>query len=130
MTKLAWVVALALAAACSKTKPADQGPGSSTTTPPPPPPADAPIAIDAAAPDASEGSGATGKVESEFDKLSDEDKIKFMKTKVMPVMKPVFQKFDPKEYANFGCKTCHGKDPQKRKYEMPNPDIKPLDFAA
>jgi len=79
------------------------------------------------------GSGsdtATEEPKSEFDKLSHDDKIKFMKTKVMPVMKPIFQKFDPKEYANFGCKTCHGKDPQKSKYKMPNPDLKPLDFAA
>lgn len=53
-----------------------------------------------------------------------------MKTKVNPAMKAAFQKFDPKEYANFGCKTCHGKDPQKSKYKMPNPDLKPLDFAA
>jgi len=131
MTKFVWVVALALAAACSKTKPADQGAGSSTTTPPPPPPADAPPAIDASEGAGSgAGSDATTKVESEFDKLSHDDKIKFMKTKVMPVMKPVFQKFDAKEYATFGCKTCHGKDPQKRKYEMPNPDLKPLDFEA
>jgi hypothetical protein len=135
MTKFACVVALALAAACSKTKPADQGAGSSTTTPPPPA-ADAALAIDA-----SEGSGAgsdvgsaaigsAAAIESEFDKLSQDDKIKFMKTKVVPGMKPVFQKFDAKEYKTFGCKTCHGKDPQKRKYEMPNPDIKPLDFEA
>ena len=54
-----------------------------------------------------------------FDKLSRDDKIKFMKTKVMPTMKPVFQKFDAKEFGNFTCKTCHGKDPQKSKYEMP-----------
>ena len=53
-----------------------------------------------------------------------------MKTKVNPAMKAAFQKFDPKDYATFGCKTCHGKNPQKVKYEMPNPDLKPLDFAA
>lgn len=66
----------------------------------------------------------------EFDKLSHDEQVKFMKTKVNPPMKAAFQKFDPKDYANFGCKTCHGKDPQKSKYKMPNPDLKPLDFAA
>ena len=45
-------------------------------------------------------------------------------------MKPLFQKFDAKNFAKFTCKTCHGKDPQKSKYKMPNPDLKPLDFAA
>ena len=86
-----------------------------------------------------EGSGSAVAPESgssavaadfDFDKLSHEDKVKFMKQKVMPEMKPAFQKFDAKEYANFGCKTCHGKDPQKTKYKMPNPELKPLDFDA
>lgn len=66
----------------------------------------------------------------DFDKLSHDDKVKFMKTKVMPTMKPAFQKFDGKEYASFTCKTCHGKDPQKVKYEMPNPELPKLDFEA
>ena len=131
MTKFVYVVALALIAACSSGKPADQSKGSST---PPPAVADAAASVDAAAaPDAAmEGSGSAASTEgqSEFDKLSHDDKVKFMKTKVMPVMKPIFQKFDAKDYANFGCKTCHGKEPQKAKYKMPNPDLKPLDFAA
>jgi hypothetical protein len=162
MTKLVCLVAFALTAACSKSRPVDQGTGSSK----PAPTGSAVAVADAAdgsatgsaagsatgsaagsatgsgdqgsagsadqgsaAGSAAMGSGAAGE-ESEFDKLSHDDKVKFMKTKVMPVMKPVFQKFDPKEYANFGCKTCHGKDPQKSKYKMPNPDLKPLDFAA
>lgn len=84
------------------------------------------------------GSGAEGSAagsavaasDFDFSKLSQEDKIKFMKTKVMPAMKPAFQKVDPKEYANFNCKTCHGKDPQKVKYKMPNPELPALDFEA
>jgi hypothetical protein len=65
-----------------------------------------------------------------FEKLSHDDKVKFMKTKVMPAMKAAFQKFDPKEYANFTCKTCHGKDPQGSKHKMPTKDLPALDFAA
>jgi hypothetical protein len=83
--------------------------------------------------DSAAGSGAgsaTADAETEFDKLSHEDKVKFMKTKVMPPMKAAFQKFDPKEFANFTCKTCHGKDPQKSKHEMPNPELPKLDFEA
>jgi len=80
---------------------------------------------------AGSGSAAAGSgAETEFDKLSHDDKVKFMKTKVMPVMKAAFQKFDPKEFAKFTCKTCHGKDPTKSKYEMPTPDLPKLDFDA
>ncbi|HTL37315.1 MAG TPA: hypothetical protein VL326_29480 [Kofleriaceae bacterium] len=151
MTKLVCLVTLALAAGC-QSKPNEQGAGSSTKTPPAPTGsaqviADASEGSAAANPmgsaagsnagsdsgSAAQGSGsdaASAEPKSEFDKLSHDDKLKFMKTKVMPVMKPIFQKFDAKEYANFGCKTCHGKDPQKSKYKMPNPDLKPLDFAA
>ncbi len=80
------------------------------------------IAVDAAVAEAAN--------DVDFDKLSHDEQVKFMKTKVNPPMKAAFRKFDAKDYANFGCKTCHGKDPQKSKYKMPNPDLKPLDFAA
>lgn len=84
---------------------------------------------------AAEGSAAgSGSVvatsDFDFDKLSHDEQVKFMKTKVMPVMKPAFQKFDPKEYRSFTCKTCHGKDPKKVKYKMPNPELPALDFEA
>ena len=76
------------------------------------------------------GSGsATDAPVGDFDKLSQEDKVKVMKQKVMPAMRAAFQKFDPKEFSNFTCKTCHGKDPVKAKHEMPTPDLPKLDFA-
>lgn len=78
---------------------------------------------------AAAGSG-SGAAPVDFEKLSHDDKVKFMKTKVMPVMKPAFQKFDAKEFASFTCKTCHGKDPQKSKHEMPTPDLPKLDWDA
>jgi cytochrome c553 len=37
-----------------------------------------------------------------------EQKVAFMKTHVVPSMKPVFQAADATRYAEFGCKTCHG----------------------
>jgi hypothetical protein len=121
------VVLLCVAAACSKSKPQEAATGSASPAPTPTIVADAAIAdaavvvVDAADSDATE---------IEFDKLSHDEQMKFMKKKVNPPMKAAFQKFDPKDYAHFGCKTCHGKDPQKSKYKMPNPDLKPLDFAA
>ncbi|MBA2543923.1 MAG: hypothetical protein H0V17_30045 [Deltaproteobacteria bacterium] len=76
---------------------------------------------------AGSGSADTG---FNFDKLTHDQKMDFMKKQVVPKMKPMFQKFDAKEFANFGCKTCHGKDPAKTKYEMPSKDVPALDFAA
>lgn len=78
------------------------------------------------------GSGAGSAVASgwDFDKLTHEEQMDFMKKQVVPTMKPLFQKFDAKHYANFGCKTCHGKDPQKAKFKMPTPDLPKLDFEA
>src|SRR5690349_8290854 len=42
------------------------------------------------------------------DTMSDKEKGAFMKKKVMPAMSKVFKDHDAKEYAEFGCKTCHG----------------------
>ena len=83
---------------------------------------------------AGSGSGAEEADEAknpgfDFDKLTRDDKIKFMKEKVVPTMKPVFQKFDAKRYKDFGCKTCHGKNAKARKYKMPTPELPKLDFA-
>jgi hypothetical protein len=75
------------------------------------------------------GSG-SAVAKAKFDDLTHDQKMDFMKKQVVPTMKPMFVKFDPKEFANFGCKTCHGKDPAKAKYKMPSPDIDKLDFAA
>jgi len=81
--------------------------------------------------DAGSATGSGGDaVAFNFDKLTHDEKMDFMKKQVVPKMKPMFQKFDAKEFANFGCKTCHGKDPAKSKYEMPSKDVPALDFVA
>jgi hypothetical protein len=79
------------------------------------------------------GSGEAGEAHTggfDFDKLTHDEKMKFMKEKVVPPMKKAFQDFDAKKYAEFGCKTCHGKDPKKTKFKMPNPELPALDFKA
>ena len=143
------VLVLVLIVGCSKKEKAAPPP------PPPPPVADAATAItvdaaeagsdqgsagSAAGSDAGSGSAAAGSgagsgsavaaSDFDFEKLSKEEKVKFMKQKVMPTMKPLFQKFDAKEFANVTCKTCHGKDPQGTKYKMPSKDLPALDFDA
>lgn len=129
---------------CSKAK-------EKTPPPPPPPPAaDAAPIADAATEDAAGGSADTGSAGSaaagsgsgdagsgsavaadfDFDKLTKDEKVSFMKQKVMPHMKPLFQKFDAKDFAKFTCKTCHGKNPAGTKYKMPSKDLPALDFDA
>ncbi len=58
-----------------------------------------------------------------FDQLDQDQRAQFMKEKVVPAMKPVFQNHDPKAYADFGCKTCHGKEADKEHFDMPNADL-------
>ena len=56
----------------------------------------------------------------------DKARREFMKKVVMPKMKPIFQKFDPKKFKEFTCQTCHGEDAAELKYKMPTPGIHPL----
>jgi hypothetical protein len=79
---------------------------------------------------ADKGGTGSGSATWDFDKLTHEEQADYMKKQVVPTMKPLFQKFDAKHYANFGCKTCHGKDPKAAKFKMPTPDLPKLDFAA
>ena len=58
-----------------------------------------------------------------FDQLDQDQRAQFMKEKVVPGMKAVFQNHDPKMYADFGCQTCHGKEAEKGHFDMPNPDL-------
>ena len=58
-----------------------------------------------------------------WDKLTHEQQAKFMAKVVMPKFKPMFQQFDPKGFADFKCKTCHGKGAEDHTFKMPNPEI-------
>jgi hypothetical protein len=79
-----------------------------------------------------DGSGAgSGSADSfNWEAMTHEQRMDYMKKTVVPTMKPLFQQFDAKHYANFNCKTCHGKDPKGSKYKMPNGELPKLDFAA
>jgi hypothetical protein len=63
-----------------------------------------------------------------FDKLDHEQKVAFMKQKVVPEMKPLFQNHNAKDFAEFGCKTCHGEDVKDGHFDMPNPKLPKLNF--
>lgn len=63
-----------------------------------------------------------------FDQLDQDQRIEFMKQKVVPAMQPIFQNHDPKEFAEFGCKTCHGEQAAEGHFDMPNPGLPKLNF--
>lgn len=58
--------------------------------------------------------------------MSFKEKKSYMKTAVVPGMKPIFQGFDAKKFKSFTCVTCHGADGIERKYKMPSNDIHAL----
>ncbi len=99
------VVPSLLAAACGGATPAPTEPTAVTTTGAP-----ATSGTPAAASDQATAPAAWSK------DLSHDQQIAFMKAKVVPAMKPVFQTQDATHYAEFSCKTCHGpefKDPHE-----------------
>jgi len=69
-----------------------------------------------------------------FKDMNADQRVSFMKHTVLPTMKPIFQEFDAKAFADFTCKTCHGKGAEDGDFDMPNPDIaklpKPENFMA
>src|ERR1700733_6886304 len=76
------------------------------------------------------GSGAGSGSAFDFDKLDHKAQAQFMKDHVVQDMKVAFQGFDAKKFADFDCKTCHGKDAKAKHFEMPNPELPKLDFKA
>ncbi len=64
-----------------------------------------------------------------FEQLDHDQKIQFMKEVVEPAMRPMFQGHDPKEFASFGCKTCHGPDADRGHYHMPSDELPKLNLA-
>ena len=67
-----------------------------------------------------------GPPEVAWKDLTYDQKKAYMKAKVQPTMKPIFQAFDAKKFKTFNCQTCHGDDGPDRKYKMPSNDIHPL----
>jgi hypothetical protein len=49
-----------------------------------------------------------------------EERHAYMAAHVEPIMKKLFQEHNKKDYAGFGCPTCHGKDAELVDYKMPN----------
>jgi hypothetical protein len=51
-----------------------------------------------------------------FKDMTNDQKLQHMKTVIAPTMGKIFTAYDPKDFAKFGCATCHGEkkeDPHK-----------------
>jgi len=64
-----------------------------------------------------------------FEHMDLDHRIEFMKTVVVPRMKPIFQNHDPNKFSKFDCTTCHGSAAASGDYEMPNTELPKLDFS-
>jgi len=92
------------------------------------------LAVVACGPKPGPGGGAGGSAtgvlpDVPFDEYDHEQKIQFMKQKVMPTMAPLFQRHDPQRFARFDCKTCHGPIADRGEYHMPNDKLPKLNLA-
>jgi hypothetical protein len=65
-----------------------------------------------------------------FAQLDHDQRIQFMRERVVPAMAPVFQQHDAAKYAGFTCATCHGASADDGSYAMPNARLPRLDLAA
>ncbi len=120
---------LAILAACGGGTPAANAPtpaASASSAPSVSAPASAsaePIASaapTASAPPAASASAVVAPPAPWSDSWSLEQKVAFMKQVVVPKMQPIFQGADPKKYADFSCKTCHGPDKKEPPKFLPH----------
>jgi hypothetical protein len=58
--------------------------------------------------------------------MEKKERIEWMKKKVLPTMKAKFQAFNPTEFEEFKCETCHGSGVNQGKFDMPNPELPTL----
>ena len=70
----------------------------------------------------SSGSESTESMEHEieFDELSHDEQMAYMRDVVMPEMATLFREFDAEEFEEFTCATCHGENAQEVGFHMPN----------
>ncbi|MBA3453792.1 MAG: hypothetical protein H0T42_11925 [Deltaproteobacteria bacterium] len=66
---------------------------------------------------------APGPPELAWKTMSRDQRMTYMEKVVVPEMKPLFVAIDPKRFADFGCRTCHGASFDDKTFEMPNPAL-------
>jgi cytochrome c553 len=74
-----------------------------------------------------EGKPAAGAAKKiDWEKMSFNDRRKYMKLTVLPQMKKLFVAFDAKRYAKMTCATCHSDKGPDLKFKMPSPSLPKL----
>jgi len=58
-----------------------------------------------------------------------DQRVEYMEEVVLPEMAQAFWDYDPVEYEDFSCESCHGENAEADEYEMPS-GIAPLRFPT
>jgi mono/diheme cytochrome c family protein len=66
------------------------------------------------------------KAKIDWDKMSKNERKKYMKTAVLPAAKKMFAAYDAKKYSKVTCATCHGPGATDGTFKMPNPELPKL----
>jgi hypothetical protein len=120
---LASVSAVVVAVACGGNEPTPQNPtgptdSSSASAMPSASAAESATATSSASASASASAVPVPTVWSAT--MPKEQQMAFMQKNVMPKMGPIFKEHDPKKYADFSCKTCHGPEYKEPKAYLPH----------
>jgi len=55
--------------------------------------------------------------------MKHDEREHYMKSVVLPAMKPLFAKWSPDEFGDIRCATCHGASAKDKTFKMPNPKL-------
>jgi acetone carboxylase gamma subunit len=81
------------------------------------------VATACGSPPAAEHPAVTSGVSNKpFKAMTLDERVEFMKQRVLPETKRLFVAFDP-SFASMTCKTCHGDGAEDGSWDMPNPKI-------
>lgn len=64
-----------------------------------------------------------------FAQLDHAQRLRFMKERVVPAMRPVFQRHDAERFSDFGCATCHGEAAKTGSFALPSPELPRLELG-
>ncbi len=122
---LASVSAVVVAVACGGNEPTPQNPtgptdSASASTAPSASAAESATATSSATASASASASAVPVPTVWSATMPKEQQMAFMQKNVMPKMGPIFKEHDPKKWADFSCKTCHGPEYKEPKAYLPH----------
>jgi len=66
------------------------------------------------------------KAAIDWEKMSKDERKKYMKATVLPAAKKMFAAYDAKKYSKVTCATCHGPGAANGSFKMPNPELPKL----